>query len=109
MNIHPVYLSDMRPDFTPFEITCGTIPAYRYAGTLRKELDDGRIDEATAVALLEDMMAVRELEEMIVRETPLGRLSTPEDAARAILFLVSEQGGWITGNQLCASGGFQCF
>lgn len=49
-----------------------------------------------------------ELEEMIVRETPLGRLSTPEDAARAILFLVSEQGGWITGNQLCASGGFQC-
>jgi len=50
-----------------------------------------------------------ELEEMIVRDTPLGRLSTPEDAAHVILFLVSEQGGWITGNQLCASGGFQCF
>jgi 2-oxoisovalerate dehydrogenase E1 component len=67
MSTSPVYLSDLRPDFTPFEIECGTIPAYRYTGTLRKELDDGRLDEAVALALLEDMMMVREMEEMIVK------------------------------------------
>jgi len=62
----PVYLQDLRPNFTPFEIDCGKIPAYCYQGNLRTELASGRIDAATAVALLEDMLMIRELEEMIV-------------------------------------------
>ncbi len=37
-NDNPNYLSDMRPDFTPFEIDCGQIPAYSYTGNLKKEL-----------------------------------------------------------------------
>jgi 2-oxoisovalerate dehydrogenase E1 component len=61
------YLSNSRPDFTPFEIDCGRIKAYRYQGSLRTELQEGRIDSRTAVDLLEDMMIVREMEEMIVK------------------------------------------
>ena len=63
----PVYLSDSRPDFGPYEIDCGKIPAYRYQGNLRSELAAERIDAATAVELLEDMLMIRELEEMIVK------------------------------------------
>jgi 2-oxoisovalerate dehydrogenase E1 component len=62
----PAYLQDSRPDFAPFEIDCGKIPAFRYQGNLQSELATGRIDGATAVGLLEDMLMIRELEEMIV-------------------------------------------
>ena len=61
------YLSNMKPDFKPFEIDCGKIPAYRFTGDLGTELDAGRIDAATAVGLLEDMLMIREMEEMIVK------------------------------------------
>ena len=62
----PAYLQDSRPDFAPFEIDCGTIPAFRFQGNLKSELAGGRIDRATAVQLFEDMLMIRELEEMIV-------------------------------------------
>jgi 2-oxoisovalerate dehydrogenase E1 component len=61
------YLSDLRPDFRPFEIDCGKIPGYRFKGDLRSELEAGRIEAKTAVALLEDMLMIREMEEMIVK------------------------------------------
>ena len=61
------YLSDSRPQFTPFEIDCGRIPAYRYNGTLKAELKAGTLSAAEAVAILEDMLIIRELEEMIVK------------------------------------------
>jgi 2-oxoisovalerate dehydrogenase E1 component len=62
-----VYLSDSRPDFTPFEIDCGRIPAYRFRGDLRTLLGEYAIDAPTAIDLLEDMLMVREMEEMIVK------------------------------------------
>jgi 2-oxoisovalerate dehydrogenase E1 component len=61
------YLSDTRPDFTPFEVNCGTICAYQYQGNLKAELESGRLSELTAVNLLHDMLMIREMEEMIVK------------------------------------------
>ena len=63
----PTYLSDMRPKFEPFEIDCGKIPAYRYKGNLKQELAAKKITKAEAVNLLEDMLMIREMEEMIVK------------------------------------------
>lgn len=37
--------------------------------------------------------------------TPLGRLQTPEDVARAVAFLVSDDAGFITGEALSVNGG----
>src|SRR6185312_11429136 len=65
--LSPNYLSDMRPKFTPYEIDCGKIPAYRYKGNLKQELAAKKITKAEAVNLLEDMLMIRELEEMIVK------------------------------------------
>lgn len=39
-------------------------------------------------------------------ETPVGRLGTPEDIARAIVFLAHEKSGFITGQTLGIDGGF---
>ena len=61
------YLSDLRPNFTPFEIDCGKIGAYQYDGNLKAELSAGRVDASVARDLLEDMLMVREMEEMIVK------------------------------------------
>src|SRR5271157_2878684 len=63
----PIYLSDSRPKFTPFEIDCGKIPAYRYKGNLRVELEGKTITPEEARAVLEDMLIIRELEEMIIK------------------------------------------
>jgi 2-oxoisovalerate dehydrogenase E1 component len=61
------FMSDMRPRFEPFVIDCGQIPGYRYTGGLKAELAAGTLDSAEAVALLEDMLIIREFEEMIVK------------------------------------------
>jgi 3-oxoacyl-[acyl-carrier protein] reductase len=36
---------------------------------------------------------------------PFGRVGIPEDAARIVLFLASEQGQWITGQIIRSRGG----
>ena len=61
------YLSDLRPDFRPFEMDCGKIYGYLFRGNLSSELETSRITAPTAIALLEDMLMVREMEEMIVK------------------------------------------
>ena len=42
----------------------------------------------------------------LARETPLGRLGTPEDIAAAVSFLASGKASFITGQVLTADGGF---
>jgi len=64
---NPVYLSDKRPSFKPFTIDCGKIPAYQFKGDLTSELTAKHITKQEAVDLLEDMLMIRELEEMIVK------------------------------------------
>jgi len=63
----PNYLSDMRPDFTPRSIDCGTIKSYVYRKSLKTELKAGTLTPQDAVDLIEDMLTVREFEEMIIK------------------------------------------
>jgi|tagenome__1003787_1003787.scaffolds.fasta_scaffold20788176_1 3-oxoacyl-[acyl-carrier protein] reductase len=41
-----------------------------------------------------------------IRQTPLGRLGTPQDTANLVQFLCSPQGQWINGQLLLSNGGF---
>ena len=41
----------------------------------------------------------------VIAETPLGRLGTPTDIARAAAYLASPEAAWITGQIMSASGG----
>ncbi len=63
----PIYLSNVRPDFTPFREDLGVLPGYTYSGTLAQELERGRLTPQQALNLFEDMLIIREVEDMIVR------------------------------------------
>lgn len=47
-----------------------------------------------------------ETRSMLIDETPLGRLGTPEDIAHAVAFFASEKASFLTGQVLTADGGF---
>jgi 2-oxoisovalerate dehydrogenase E1 component len=61
------YRSDLRPDMVPFEEPLGSIRGFTFEGTLATELAAGAISGPQALDLLDDMLAIREVEEMIVR------------------------------------------
>jgi 3-oxoacyl-[acyl-carrier protein] reductase len=50
-----------------------------------------------------------DFEKMFVDKTPLGRRGQPEDIAKAVVFLASDDAAWITGEQLSVSGGMYGF
>jgi NAD(P)-dependent dehydrogenase (short-subunit alcohol dehydrogenase family) len=45
------------------------------------------------------------LEKAILPLIPVGRLGEPEDIARCVVFLASDDAGFITGSTLTANGG----
>ena len=47
------------------------------------------------------------MEREIEAKTPLGRVGRPEDIANVVAFLVSERGGWLTGQLLYVGGGYR--
>ena len=55
-----------------------------------------------------DMVKVlgEETRAMLVEETPIGRLGTPEDIADLVSFLASDRASFITGQVITADGGF---
>ncbi len=48
-----------------------------------------------------------ELEKRLVSMTPLGRIGTPNDIAKVVAFLASDDSGWLTGEVILASGGLK--
>ena len=60
---------------------------------------------------LERVGAVRadgkeELEQELTHKFPSGRIGQPEDAARLVAFLASDEAAWITGQTIHSEGGF---
>ena len=50
-----------------------------------------------------------EAEKMFIAHTPLGRRGQPEDIAKAVVFLASDDAAWITGEAISVSGGMYGF
>ena len=48
-----------------------------------------------------------QIHEYGTQQTPAGRLGTPQDTADLVRFLMSDAGGWITGQLLYSNGGFR--
>jgi 3-oxoacyl-[acyl-carrier protein] reductase len=48
-----------------------------------------------------------DFEKNIVAQTPLGRVGQPGDIASIAVFLASDDSGWLTGEQLLATGGIR--
>jgi 3-oxoacyl-[acyl-carrier protein] reductase len=52
-------------------------------------------------------VAGSDMEAQVVVQTPLGRVGQPEDIGRVAVFLASDESGWLTGENLFASGGLR--
>jgi NAD(P)-dependent dehydrogenase (short-subunit alcohol dehydrogenase family) len=61
----------------------------------------GYIDTDMVAAVPETVLAG------IVEKIPVGRLGRPEEVARAVLFLLDDDSGYITGSVLAVNGGFE--
>ncbi|AWM37693.1 Glucose 1-dehydrogenase 1 [Gemmata obscuriglobus] len=48
-----------------------------------------------------------EFEKQLVAMTPLGRIGMPQDIARVVAFLASDDSAWLTGEVILASGGLR--
>ena len=63
---------------------------------------------ATETGMMWNNVTPEEIERMraqLDREIPLGRLGQPKDVARAVVWLLSEESGYVTGSHLVCDGG----
>jgi 3-oxoacyl-[acyl-carrier protein] reductase len=47
--------------------------------------------------------------ERVIAQTPLGRIGQPNDIAKAVVFLATDDAGWITGSTLPVAGGWPSY
>src|SRR5262249_23332572 len=66
----------------------------------------GFIDTPGLSNLLSSSGADLERQKMISNAAPFGRFGTPEEIAKAVVFLASDDSGYVTGTELFVDGGF---
>jgi len=65
----------------------------------------GQVESVRTEAYFNSFRDPAEARRRVLSTFPLGRLGKPEDVAKAILFLASDDASWITGAWLVADGG----
>jgi 3-oxoacyl-[acyl-carrier protein] reductase len=81
-------------------------PGYSvYAASVNSVNPGATLSEGTRAAGLYGTGS--EFEKQLVAMTLLGRVGTPEDVAKIVAFLASDDSGWLTGEVVLASGGLR--
>ncbi|BBO36023.1 SDR family NAD(P)-dependent oxidoreductase [Lacipirellula parvula] len=114
INIGSVASTSYTPGFSIYSATKAGLDAI--TGVLAKELAPRniRVNSVNPGATLSEgtrdagLYGVgSDFEKQLVAATPLGRIGTPRDIANAVVFLASDDSGWLTGERILASGGLR--
>lgn len=112
INIGSAASRSLPPEFSIYAATKSGLDAI--TGVLAKELASRgiRVNSVNPGATLSEgtkeagLYGVgSEIEKRLVSMTPLGRIGTPQDIARVVVFLGSDDSGWLTGEIIHATGG----
>jgi len=87
-------------------LTCQLAVEFAPAGIRVNAVAPGAIDTPLLRTFVDAQPDPAGLEAAIPRRAPLGRWATPEEIARAIVFLASDDAAFVTGAVLAADGGF---
>lgn len=68
-------------------------------------ISPGPIDTPGLGGLAGDAASLAQLKEHLVSTVPMARMGHPDEVARAVLFLASEEASFITGTELAVDGG----
>ena len=93
------------PDELAYGATKGAIEAFTRSLAPRSPRRGSRSMPSTPVPPTADG-SLRELRDVLLPKFPMGRLGTPEDAARLVAWLASPEAGWVTGQVIHSEGGF---
>jgi NAD(P)-dependent dehydrogenase (short-subunit alcohol dehydrogenase family) len=69
-------------------------------------ISPGSIDTPGLTDLLASSEAGEQRRKMISSAVPLGRFGTPDEIAKAVVFLASDESSYVTGTELFVDGGF---
>ena len=69
-------------------------------------ISPGSIDTPAATDLLASSEAGQQRRKMVSTSVPLGRFGRPDEVAKAVVFLASEDSSYVTGTELFVDGGF---
>jgi len=105
----------MSAEFAPHRITVNAVTP---GSTLTEEkaaaLASGNVPDALGIQVTDDMKAffahVMEtggIAQMMKQRMPFGRMGFPDDLAKAVLFLASDMGAYVTGQNIQVSGAQQ--
>jgi 3-oxoacyl-[acyl-carrier protein] reductase len=110
VNISSVVSSYSEPGISVYSGTKGAVDAI--TRSLAKELGPRKIRINTINPSMVATEGVHEagldegkFRQEIEQKTPLGRIGQPQDIARAVVFLASDDASWITGSSLFITGG----
>jgi 3-oxoacyl-[acyl-carrier protein] reductase len=100
------HLGNGMPDELPYAVSKGAI--HQMTRSLADALADRRITvNCVNPGPTDTGWATPDLEDAVARSMPFGRWGTPDDVGNLVAFLVSEEGGWITGQVIDSEGGFR--
>jgi NAD(P)-dependent dehydrogenase (short-subunit alcohol dehydrogenase family) len=66
----------------------------------------GFVAEGANVVIADVLEAAEERMKIISSSVPLGRFGTPDEIAKAVVFLASDDSSYVTGTELFVDGGF---